>query len=209
MGDSVLPAAELQGYLDRLQAGDHSARAELLGYACERLRRLTRKMLQTYPRVKRWELTDDVLQNALIRLWAALQAVTPHSVREFFALASLQIRRELIDLAQHYYGPEGLGAHHSSHVETPEAGNSTQEPGRLAVWTEFHQRVERLPEEEREAFDCLWYQGLTYREAADVLGVSEATVKRRWVAARRRLHALLKGGLPGDEPDAAGEGQGP
>lgn len=205
MGDSVHSSAELQVYIDRLRAGDRGARDELLGHACERLRRLTRKMLQGYPRVKRWELTDDVLQNALLRLWTALQEVTPRSAREFFGLASLQIRRELIDLAYRYYGPQGLGAHHSSHVETPEPGDSTQDPGRLAVWTEFHQRVESLPEEEREAFDCLWYQGLTHREAAALLGISEATMKRRWVAARRRLHALLKGGLP--DTGAVGEGR--
>jgi RNA polymerase sigma-70 factor (ECF subfamily) len=206
MGESVQQSAELQVYIDRLQAGDRSARDELLGHASERLRRLTRKMLQSYPRVKRWELTDDVLQNALLRLWTALQQVTPLSVREFVGLASLQIRRELIDLAHRYYGPEGVGTHHSSHIDTPEPGDSTQEPGRLAVWTEFHQRVESLPEEEREAFDCLWYQGLTYREAATLLGISESTMKRRWVAARRRLHALLKGWLP--EAGTEGEGRG-
>ena len=105
---------QLQVWIDRLQAGDPMARDQLLGHACERLRRLTRKMLKDFARVKRWELTDDVLQNALLRLWAALGQVTPHSARDFYTLAALQIRRELIDLTRQYYGPEGMGAHQAS-----------------------------------------------------------------------------------------------
>jgi RNA polymerase sigma-70 factor (ECF subfamily) len=57
---------QVQGWLDRLQAGDESARKELINCACERLTRLTRKMLKNYPRLKRWEQTDDVFQNAAV-----------------------------------------------------------------------------------------------------------------------------------------------
>src|SRR5438445_7859908 len=101
---------QLQVWIDRLQAGDPTARDQLLGHACERLRRLTRKMLKDFSRVKRWELTDDVLQNALLRLWTALGKVIPRDARDFYALAALQIRRELIDLARRYYGPKGMAA---------------------------------------------------------------------------------------------------
>jgi DNA-directed RNA polymerase specialized sigma24 family protein len=51
--------------------------------------------------------------------------------------------------------------------------------------------------EEREAFDLLFYQGLTQAEAATVLEVSERTIKRRWQAARLRLVQTLGGKLPG------------
>ena len=74
----------IQGWVDRLHAGDDSARAALLDSACERLRRLARKMLRGYPGVARWEQEDDVLQNALIRLDRALRAVTPPTARDFF-----------------------------------------------------------------------------------------------------------------------------
>jgi RNA polymerase sigma factor (sigma-70 family) len=57
----------------------------------------------------------------------------------------------------------------------------------LAAWAEFHARVEGLPAEERDAFDLLWYHQLTHAEAAELLGVSESTVRRRWTAARLRL----------------------
>jgi RNA polymerase sigma-70 factor (ECF subfamily) len=39
--------------------------------------------------------------------------------------------------------------------------------------------IGELPEDEREVFDLVRIQGMTYGEAAEVLGVSAATVKRR------------------------------
>jgi RNA polymerase sigma factor (sigma-70 family) len=56
--------------------------------------------------------------------------------------------------------------------------------------------VERLPDEEREIFDLLWYQGLSQAEAAALLHVSERTIKRRWQAARLKLHEALQGASP-------------
>jgi RNA polymerase sigma factor (sigma-70 family) len=67
----------------------------------------------------------------------------------------------------------------------------------LAIWTEFHAQVERLPDKEREVFDLLWYQELTQAEAAALLGVDVRTVKYRWQAARVKLHDALRGHLPG------------
>jgi RNA polymerase sigma-70 factor (ECF subfamily) len=81
---------------------------------CGRLERLARKMLRRFPGVHRWAETGDVLQNALLRLLRALQEVRPESVRGFFGLVAEQMRRELLDLARHFCGPQGLGARHDS-----------------------------------------------------------------------------------------------
>ncbi len=191
----------VQGLIARLQAGDAAARDALLGAAGERLRALARRMLQDYPRVRRWEETDDVLQNALLRLHRTLQEVTPPSAADFFRLAALNIRRELLDLVKRYYGPQGHGAHHATldaeEGGPPEpAGESSLDPGRLAVWGEFHEQVGRLPDEERAVFDLLWYQGLSQAEAAELLGVNERTVKRRWQSARLKLHDAMQGDVP-------------
>jgi RNA polymerase sigma-70 factor (ECF subfamily) len=161
-------------------------------------------MLKGYPRVKRWEQTDDVFQNAVMRLYRSLGQITPKTVPDFFRLAALNIRRELLDLVKHYYGPQGKGAKHAS-VAGGDQENSrpaydqnddTLEPTRLAVWQEFHQKVEGLPDDERETFDLLWYQGLTQAEAAEILKVTERTVKRRWQSARLMLHEALHGNMP-------------
>jgi RNA polymerase sigma-70 factor (ECF subfamily) len=205
MGKADSQTVQIQGLLDRLQAGDESARKELLNCACERLTRLTRKMLKGYPRLKRWEQTDDVFQNAVLRLYRSLGQVKPATAADFFRLAALNIRRELLDLAKHYYGPQGRGTKHASVDHRPQEGDTPAAyeppdagsgPDRLAAWTEFHRQIERLPDEERETFDLLWYQGLSQAEAAALLNVSERTVKRRWQSARLRLHEALHGELP-------------
>jgi RNA polymerase sigma-70 factor (ECF subfamily) len=192
---------QLQNLIDHLNAGDPLARKELINRSCDRLRRLTGRMLRDFGRVRRWEDTDDVLNNALLRLYKTLDTAAPESVQHFFRLAALQIRRELIELVRHYYGPQGPGANYESHAprladnaagQEMEKGTTTQEPARLTVWNEFHEKVETLPEPERAVFDLLWYQEMTQAEAAKVLNVSEPTVKRRWLAARTRLGQYLK-----------------
>jgi RNA polymerase sigma-70 factor (ECF subfamily) len=190
---------QIQGWIDRLQSGDDSARTELLNCACARMLRLTRKMLRDFPRVKRWEQTDDVLQNASMRLYRTLAEIQPRNATEFFRLAALNIRRELLDLAKHYYGPQGRGALHASiggDHQALERADTVAEPNRLAAWSEFHRQAELLPDEEREIFDLLWYQGLSQAEVADLLKVSARTVKRRWQSARLQLHDALHGELP-------------
>jgi RNA polymerase sigma-70 factor (ECF subfamily) len=122
-------------------------------------------------------------------------------VQHFLNLAALHIRRELIDLARHHFGPEGAGAHHdtgSESGETPAADPSqtTLEPSKLAQWREFHQQVDALPTEEREVFNLLWYHGVSQGEAAALLKQSERTLQRRWQAARLRVFQAMKGVLP-------------
>src|SRR5579871_4978787 len=95
---------QLQGLIDRMSAGDVSARNELIGRAYERLRRLAHKMLQNFPRVRSFEDTGDVLHDSLPRLSRALESVPPASVAEFFHLAGRQMRWELLDLVQRYHG---------------------------------------------------------------------------------------------------------
>jgi RNA polymerase sigma factor (sigma-70 family) len=206
MADAACASTQIRRRLERLRAGDEAARGELLKIACARLSRLASKMLRSYPSVGRWEQTDDVLQNAALRLWRSLDAVKPASVRSFLNLAAVQIRRELIDLARHYDGPQGPGRHHAGQGGSdgsgdppgpPDPGTDTDDPARLADWTEFHNQVEALPGEEKEIFDLLWYQGLPQAEAATLLGVTERVVRYRWRAARLKLHERLGGRLPG------------
>jgi RNA polymerase sigma-70 factor (ECF subfamily) len=195
----------IEGWIRRLNAGDDEARRELLNCACDRLTRLSRKMLRGFQRVKRWEATDDVVQNALMRLYRTLAEVQPATAIEFYRLAATNIRRELLDLAKHYYGPQGLGANYATmEGETGNVlagiGRRTSATGddsnRLEAWATFHEQVEHLPEEDKEIFDLIWYQQLSQSEAAQLLGVSERTVKRRWASARLRLHEVLGGRSP-------------
>jgi RNA polymerase sigma-70 factor (ECF subfamily) len=191
---------ELQGLIDHLAAGAPSARQKLIDRACARLRRLAQRIFHDFARLKRLEETDDVLNQAVLRLLRRLdRGPTPASVAEFFRLAAREMRCELLDMVRHHFGPEGPAAREANNLASdrsgapalPETPTTTDEPCRLAIWTEFHRHVEELPDEERAVFDLVWYQGLTQAEAAVLLGVASITVKRRWASARLLLGKAL------------------
>src|SRR6266478_4316912 len=110
---------EADDLLERHRAGDASARDGLIRLAQLRFMALARAMLRRYPHLRRWEQTDDLLNAALARLHRSLTEVRPETVRHFDNLAATQIRRELIDLARRYHGPEGTGANHHTDGTDP------------------------------------------------------------------------------------------
>jgi RNA polymerase sigma-70 factor (ECF subfamily) len=202
MSEPSSTTTRLQRWIDRIQAGDASARDELIAHFEQRLRHLARRQLKGFPGVRRWEQTDDVFVNASVRLLRTLEKVRPASVSSFLNLASEHIRRELIDLYRHHCGPHRHGAHHAT-TKPPSDGNEggppahdradvTWEPAREARWAELHEKVAALPQTEREVFGLLWYQGLTQEEAAAVLNVSRRSVIRHWQAAQLRLREALR-----------------
>jgi RNA polymerase sigma-70 factor (ECF subfamily) len=191
---------EVGDLLGKLGAGDGSARDQLIVLAQSRFVALARAMLKGYPQVHRWEQTDDVLQGALLRLHRSLAEVRPEGVKHFDNLAATQIRRELLDLARHHYGPEGDGAHHHTDGADPdirllEVVDGSVRPKSLGEWTAFHEAVERLPVEERRIMELLWYRGMTHAQAAEALGVATKTVQRRWVSARMMIRDALRDDL--------------
>ncbi|MEZ6066402.1 MAG: RNA polymerase sigma factor [Planctomycetaceae bacterium] len=188
----------VDGHLARLLNGERSAVNDLLEHAAIRLQHLTRKMLAGFAQVRRFEQTDDVLQNALIRLSRALEDATPEDSRHFFRLAALQIRRELIDLARRYSGKVTLSLDAASgDEESPQAeytpAEQTNDPRKVAEWTEFHRLVQELPDNEREVVDLLLYNGLSQQEAAETMKVDVRTIKRYWQRARLTLFEQLRG----------------
>jgi RNA polymerase sigma factor (sigma-70 family) len=193
MADSASQPSLMQEWLCQAVNGDAAATDALLRHFGARLTVLTHSMLGSFERVKRWADTDDVLQNALVRLLGALRDVRPATPRDFIALATLQIRRELLDMARHYYGPQGLGANHDSqgnHAIHAEAADLSHEPSSLAQWTELHEQIGALPDEQREVVGLLFYQGMSQAEAATMLQMPLRTLQRRWHDALIKLHRV-------------------
>ncbi len=199
---------QLQQLLDLATEGDEDAYGELVAQASQRLQKLTGKMLRNYPHLRRWEQTDDVFQNAVVRLHRSLSEVKPQSVRHFLALATTQIRRTLIDLARHHFGPHGQAARHHTDAGRLDSdgdeivrnkADTDQNPETLESWVDFHEAVGNLADDQREVFELVWYSHMGRKEIADLLAVSEPTVKRRLRAARLRLGNVLDLGNPPTE----------
>ncbi|HET6878818.1 MAG TPA: sigma-70 family RNA polymerase sigma factor [Pirellulales bacterium] len=202
MQDVGNQTAMLEQWLNRLKTGDgeafDQARDAVIKHASQRLEQLARRMLKNYPRLRRWEQTGDVLQNAVIRLHRSLEAIRPDSVEQFYGLAATQIRRELLDLTRHHFGPQGEAAKHQTDYPGNRDGglvaskaDTSGEPGSLVEWTEFHETVQRLPDDERKVFELHWYEGLEQKEVAAILGVTERTIKNRWRNAKLLLRQML------------------
>lgn len=186
-----LHTSSLRDLLARFQAGENKALDSLLRRTEERLELFARRMLQGFPGVQAREQVEDVLQNTLLRLTRALRQETPASVAEFFGLAALHMRRELLDLARS----------HARRPTTPLCKDlpdaNAGDPGRLDRWTALHAAVEELPVELREVFSCTFYHGWTQSQIAEILGISVRQVRRLWVRACLRLKDSV-GDLPED-----------
>ena len=120
-------------------------------------------------------------------------------------LATLEIRRSLIDLIRHHFGPEGAAGKHFSDVVGDSSGDGrviknipaqTGEPDSLQSWELFHETVDQLPEEEREVFQLVWYGGMQQQEIASLLEISNRTVQRRLYRGRRIIVAAMQGEQP-------------
>lgn len=186
---------DILSLLERLD--DPSAQEKFLDFVCQRFRWLVHTMLAHYPHLRRWEETDDVLQISVLRLYQSLSEVRPDSMQQLVGLAATQIRRTLIDLLRHHFGPAGHAAHH--HSDDGESGSlitntssRDDEPSTLEEWAIFHEAVERLPEREQAVVNLLWYEGLTQSEAASLLEIDVRSVKRRWRSAKQMLARQLR-----------------
>lgn len=188
--------------LARLTTGDPAARAELLRLAEDRLRDLTSRLLGGFPRVrKHFDDTTGVMNEAYLKLHLSVAEVKPLTAREFLGLASLEVRRVLLDQIRKIIGRGNTPRPGVAALAAPggegeggaaEPGVSEEENSRLGMVMDLLEAVNALPDEHREVVHLLFYQGLTQVEAAEVMGVSKDTVKRRWAEARVRLSDKLK-----------------
>jgi RNA polymerase sigma-70 factor (ECF subfamily) len=192
--------AVVQRYLNELNQDSPAepvVRA-LLDGAVRRLHLLCATLLyRSYPRLAQPPLNlqaDELLSSVTERLLKALREARPQTVRQFFALANQHMRWELNDLARRLDDQPAAVELHEGLVPAPASSASGLSPnGRRML-----EVIENLPEEEREVFGLVRVQGMTQTEAAQLLGVSVATVKRRLYRGLRLLTEQLADLRPGD-----------
>lgn len=188
----------LENLLTRHASGDARAKEDLINRAYDRLILVARKLLGSFSRVRVEEETAGVLNEAYPKLHKALDEVKPATVREFMGLAALQIRRTLLDSIRRL---DGRGQTDRPDKVSLDAGDSSQggiavaAPGgdvsRVGLAIDLLEAMETLPEEEREVVELLFFYGYTQPEAAEIVGVHEDTIKRRWSKARIKLAGKL------------------
>jgi RNA polymerase sigma factor (sigma-70 family) len=173
--------AVIQRYLDEL-GEDSSAEPvvrALLDRAVRRLHVLCATLLyRSYPRLTRPPLNlqaDELLGAVVERLLKALRDARPRTVRQLFALANQHMRWELNDLARRLDEQPATVDLREEFIRPPVTSGSGLTPDGLRML----QAIDELPQDERESFDLVRIQGLTQAEAAEILGVTIRTVRRR------------------------------
>jgi RNA polymerase sigma-70 factor (ECF subfamily) len=173
--------------------GDRTAANDLLRMALDRLEKLARRMTRAFPNIRGVADTDDVLQNSLLRFLRTLQNLRPATTRDFFNLAAVHIRRELLDLARRTKNKRTvpLDPNDSSSPTAPEPVAPDDTGPEAERWVRFHEAVDQLPLEEREVVGLVFYHGWTQEEIAKLFDVDERTIRRRWKAACEKLRAIV------------------
>jgi RNA polymerase sigma-70 factor (ECF subfamily) len=199
MSDVASHSGQLQQVLERMRAGDVRARDLLFESVCDRLAVLTRKMLRDFPSVKRSTEVGDIVQNAIVRLLKSLEQVQPNTLQDFYNLATVHLRRELLDLARQLCGPKGYTVRQAAPLPEDDSDPGRQQPAAPSVdvseldrLCRFHQEVEKLPVEEREVVGLIYYHGWTQNQVAELFQVTERTVRRRWDSALSKLRETLQ-----------------
>lgn len=192
----------MQSKLDKLIAGDERAKNELIDLAYERLKIVARKLLNTHDPVRGEEETAGVVNEAYSRLHSSLDEVKPQSVRQFMGLAALEIRRVLLDKIRQIHGrgkkrrpkrvsidarPDGSDNSAAGH----DFADPDHDSARQQMALDLLEAIDKLPDDEREVVELLFFHGWSQVEAAGLLKVEESTVKRRWARARVKLAEKL------------------
>ena len=193
-------SAELQNLIDRLRAGDDKARRELLERAHNRVVRIAATIFkQDFPGLRGRREVESVVSEVWIRLMGALVTVHPETVDGFFGLVFQKVRHVLLDMANRQRRDGALrhrAAGDSNDRDNPKAADpsdTTYDPSRLAMLTEFHQQVENLPEDERSVFELCYYGDFTQAEIAQIRQMHPKQVSRLWLLATGRLARWLEG----------------
>ncbi|GAB4545326.1 MAG: hypothetical protein Tsb0013_03120 [Phycisphaerales bacterium] len=192
----------IQDRLNLIASGeDHTlVRHELLDRASRRIRHLVVSAMRARPALGRWEQDDDVLQEVLIRLDRAVRDAKPANPGQFFVIVAQHVRWATLDLLRHHLGARGHALVHKTGVFTSELAEAKGERSASAIEIDLyslHRAVDRLPEEERDAWHLVVYLDLTHDQAAEQLGVSSKTVQRRVRSAKMRLASELDQFAPG------------
>ena len=176
---------ELTIILQRLEQGDPHAANELLPLVYEELRKLAaQKMARELP--GQTLQATALVHEAWLRLGGDDQPAWDNR-GHFFAAAAEAMRRILIDNARRKNCLRHGGAVERVNLDGLDLAASMDDEQLLAL----NEALDHLAEHDAgkaQVVKLRFFAGLTNQEAAQVLGVSEPTVKRHWAYARAWLY---------------------
>jgi RNA polymerase sigma factor (TIGR02999 family) len=167
---------------------DDSADA-LLKLVYDELRRQARRYLQK-ERLGHTLQTTALVHEAYLKL-NKQKNVSWESRSHFFAVAATMMRRILIDYAKTKHRLKRGGARSDLPLETALTISASETDFDLLALDEALNRLAAKESHLAKIVELRFFSGLDVVETAEVLGISESTVKRDWQMAKAWLHREL------------------
>ena len=179
---------EVTGLLDRWRLGDRDAANQLMELVYADLHRIAARAMRREHGEHTLQ-TTAVLHEAYLRIFSS-RPVNWKDRSHFYAVASQQLRRVLLDHARRVHSEKrGGGIVKLSFLECDDAGIGVDD--RLVTLDEALTRLQDLDPRAAKVVELRFFGGLTEGDAAEVLDISVATLKRDWDFAKTWLAAQL------------------
>ena len=179
---------EMTQLLKKAQAGDRESLDRLLPIVYDELRRVAAKQLRS-------ERENHTLQATALVHEAYLRLIEQREVdwenrRHFFSIAAEMMRRILVNYAvQKKAEKRGEGV---TRIELEDAVSFAEDSDFDVVsLDDALKRLAKLDEIQAQIVELRFFGGLTIEETAEVLEISDSTVKREWRMAKAWLKTQL------------------
>lgn len=192
--DGAPPAHAVTQLLHAWGSGDGSALDALFPIVYSELRQRAARVLDR-------ESAGHTLQPTALVHEAYLRLVDQRNIRwegrsQFFAVAARVMRRVLVDHARaRLAGKRGSGVKHVTLLDARLEADGSSSAGvdaiDLLALDDALVRLAAFDPRKARLVELRYFAGLSIPEAAESLGVSQATVIREWSMARRWLHREL------------------
>lgn len=167
--------------LDAWRSGDLAARDQLFTELYSELRQISAGLIRSERNLSL--STGDLVNEAVIRLMRVDQVEWNDKVH-FLALAARAMRRVLIDHARKKRSDK---RQHQRVTLVSRLSDGSADRIEMDVLEKALIRLSVIDEDKAEIVELRYFGGMTLEEIAEIRGVSEATVKRSWRAARAWL----------------------
>lgn len=183
------PNTAITALLVRWRGGDNDALNDLTPLIYDNLRRIASRHL-AHERAGFTLCATEVVHEAYQRLAAA--DVSWQDRAHFLSIASRQMRQVLVDYARSKHRQK-RGGEDWQRVTLAEVGESADaEPVNILSIQEALERLAAFDPRKAEIVDLMIFGGVTGKDIAGVVGISEDAVWREWRMARAWLRNELK-----------------
>lgn len=170
-------SSEITELLHRIEQGDQDAHNRLARIVRANLKRIAANRLRR-ERPDHFYQTSDLVQEAYLRLFKA-KNIQWQGREHFFKVAAMQMRRILVEYARR----QRLENHNNLALEDIPGLTIQTDPSMLKI-NDILNDLAKIDARLALIVELRYFCGFTIEQVAEITGLSVATVKRRWDAAK-------------------------